>query len=590
MYDDPKLKWRARLVLFGACLVVFFTGFELKQPWVKVGPIGFTDSELAAGFFILTCAAWAWVDRARFFTFRKLDLAVLLFTLSNYLSVMGAVDKAGALKFALRMTYAALVYFGISRLPSHSRSHIVVAGATTAALIVITVVGLFENFTRFVYWPDVLSPWQEALTTFGAFYNVRGTSTMPYPTVLSAYLELALALAMAFGLWLLAREQLSLAGRRLLAAAFVIVIAAVMIVQVYTYTRTALVTTPLAMLTAAALAMIYGYGRKVAGWFVLAALLLVAALASTAFTSNTMATRLGISEQQTRYAAEYQVVSFPDSIKTGQKSTARIRITNTSDVNWSPAGSDAVQFTDRWMDYATRQEVTVPYILTDLPRSVPPGGQIDLDFDFNAPADPGRYVLVMELAKVGVGWFSAADVVPLAMPLDISASGSKPFSMPETAADFKYITPPSKTPGRGQLWRAAWNAFKANPVLGLGPDQYRHRYPEYLPGVEPDENVRTHNIILEAAVNTGVIGLAAMLFLLATAAWWQFSLVRDRAMKYGARLVSLGLVAALVAYAIHGLTDYLLWQTGMAFMFFTVLGLTAWLADQRSDKRDLTGG
>lgn len=582
MYDDLKLRRRALLVLAGACVAVFFTGFELKRQLITVGPVGFTDTELAAGFFFLTSVVWAWTDRARYFTWRKLDLAVLLFTLSNYLSVSVAVDKAGAFKFALRMTYAALVYVGVSRLPSRARSHIAVCGAATAALVVMTGVGLLENFTRFVYWPEVLSPWQEALTTFGAFYNVRGTSTMPYPTVFSAYLELALALAMAFGLWLLIRRRLSVWGRRALGAAMFVVIAAVMMVQVYTYTRTALLSTPFAMLLAALLAWRYGYGRQVAAWFVAAAVLLVAALGSTTFTSNTMATRLGIAEQKTRYAAEYQVLDFPASIRTGQLSTARIRLRNTSDVNWSPSGMEQVQFTERWIDYATREEVTVPYILTDLPRSVGPGEFIDLDISFNAPADSGRYVLVMELAKVGVGWFSAADVLPLVQPLEIGPAGSQPFTMPETPADFKYKTPPSKTPGRSQLWRAAWNAFKAKPILGLGPDQFRHRYPEYLPGVEPDENVRTHNIVLEAAVNTGLIGLAAMLFLLLSAAWTVFRLVRERSLGRGARLVSLGLAAALAAYASHGMTDYLLWQTGMAFLFFTILGLAAWLEDQRA--------
>lgn len=582
MYEDPKLRLRARLVLFGAFLVVFFTGFELKRPLVSIGPIGFTDSELAAGFFFITCAAWAWVDRARFFTLRKLDLVVVAFVLSNFLSVPVAVDKAGAFKFALRMTYAGLVYFGISRLPSRARSHIVVAGAAAAALVVMTTIGLFENFTHFVYWPDVLSPWQEALTTFGTFYNVRGTSTMPYPTVLSAYLELVGALSLVFALWLLARGNLSQIRKRLLSAAIVVIMAAVMVVQVYTYTRTAMVSTPLSMLLAAGLALACGYSRQVAGWFALAAVLLLAALGITAIISNTMATRLGLSEQEIRYAAEYQVISFPDSIRTGQKSTTRIRIKNTSDVNWSPEGSDAVQFSFRWLNYASREEVQVPYIMTYLPRSVAPGQQIDLDIDFNTPDEPGRYVLVMELAKVGLGWLSTSDVIPLAMPLELDSTGSRVFSMPETAGDFKFVRSVSKkTPDRSQLWRAAWNAFKANPVLGVGPDQFRHRYPEYLPGVEPDENVRTHNILFEAAVNTGVIGLAVMLFMLVYAGWLQFSLVRDRSMRYGARLVSLGLVAAMVAYITHGMTDYLLWQTGMAFMFFTILGLTAWMEDVR---------
>jgi hypothetical protein len=34
----------------------------------------------------------------------------------------------------------------------------------------------------------------------------------------------------------------------------------------------------------------------------------------------------------------------------------------------------------------------------------------------------------------------------------------------------------------------------------------------------------------------------------------------------------------MVAYVVHGVLDFFLWQTGIAFTFFAELGLTAWLA------------
>jgi hypothetical protein len=68
-----------------------------------------------------------------------------------------------------------------------------------------------------------------------------------------------------------------------------------------------------------------------------------------------------------------------------------------------------------------------------------------------------------------------------------------------------------------------------------------------------------------------------LLFLLASAAWYQLKLMRSKAMGEGVRLVALGLAVALVAYVSHGLLDNFLWLNGIAFMFFSQLGLTAWL-------------
>ncbi len=51
-------------------------------------------------------------------------------------------------------------------------------------------------------------------------------------------------------------------------------------------------------------------------------------------------------------------------------------------------------------------------------------------------------------------------------------------------------------------------------------------------------------------------------------------------------VVALGVGAALVMYVLHGMTDYLLWQTGMLFMFFTLIGLVSWLEDQRVQAQD----
>lgn len=597
-YSDARLKRRAFLVLFGACVTVFFTSFELRDPVISVASVSFTTSELAAGFFFLTVLLWALVDGSWFLRPRVMDLAVLLFVLSNFLSVTAAVDKPGAFKFSLRMTYAALVYLGISRLPAKARSHLVVAGAVSGTLFVVLVVGLLESYTDFD-WPRLLSPWHEGIITFGAFYNVRTSSTLPFPTTLAMYLEMMLPLALVFGLWLYQRRIVesgtrfdfkitdyvfnvrlttlpSKTRKRLLYAAIILGTAAAMAVQVYTFTRTALVTVPVSFMTGAVLAWLSGYTRRVVIMFVIAAFMLAAVLGASILFSNKVASRLGLEEPTKRFGAEYTVIDMPASMRISGRENVKVKVKNTSDVSWVPQGSGSVVFSAQWLTYPDAEIVDIPYVISRLPRTMEPGEEAIIDVGFNTPDDPGQYILVMEFFQGGVGWFHFADVPPVTYAIEFDEEGSRPFAT-EPRDKFVENAPVLVSPSRSQLWKAAYEAWKDNPVLGLGPDQFRKRYGEYLTDVQADERVLTNNIFLEALVNTGVPGLLVMIFLLVSAGWYQLKLIRDRALGPGARLVALGLAVALVAYVVHGLLDCFLSQTGIAFIFFTELGLTSWL-------------
>jgi hypothetical protein len=574
---QPNL-WPRRLVLIGAGLAVALASFEVRTPLVTVGPVSFTTSEVAALLFFAAAAWWMATDWRGAVSRRVLDLPVAVFLLSNFLSTAVAADKADALKFSLRMTFAALLYLGISRLPARSRSHLVVAGALTGSLLVVTVVGLLENFVSAVDWPYLLSPWQEVISTFGTYYNLRVASTLPFPTVLSMFLELAFPLALAFGIWFTTRKSARRPEGRLLSPILLIALSGIMAVQVLTYTRSAIVATPLSLLAGASLAWVYGYGRRVVVYFLVGAAMLVLFLGASVVFSNKMATRLGVAEQEKTYAAEYQLLSFPDSITPGNGYSARVRVTNSSDVMWYAEGSDRIFMVYRWLDYPERSDPDFEYINTNLPRDVAPGDTIDMDIKFATPAGARRYVLVIELVKYSVGWFSDAGESPLFIPLDLTKTSAQRFDVPETAESFIAAKPIEISATRTQLWKAAVRMWKEHPVLGVGPGQFRKVYPQYLPEIRPDQRLESHNIFLEAAANTGTLGLVAMVFLLAAAAWTQLKLARSTRTPFTYRLLALALICAMVAYVVHGVLDFFLWQTGIAFTFFAELGLTAWLA------------
>jgi hypothetical protein len=581
VYDEPLFGRRSILVLFGACLAILFSAFEVRQPVFSLWTFNFTTAELATDFFLVTVAIWATASPARFFSRRVLDLAVLLFVISNYLSVLFAADQASALKFSLRMTSAGLVYLGISRLPARYRSHLVVGAAVVVTTLLVTGIGLVENFVPGVDWHSLLSPLQEGVFTFGTYFNVRISASFPFPTVLSMYLELALPLVLAMGLWLMTMEKKTRAWRNRWAVATILAATAILAVQIFTYTRSTLIATPASMLAGAGCALFFGFPRRVAACFGLAVLILAVLLAASVLFSDTMGARLGLEDTGKHYEARYELLNFPDTVQPGGEYTAGLRLTNTSDVTWQKTGSGNFVVTYRWQGYPGEEHLgELDSLTTELPRDVAPGESVDVAARFATPDQAGKYILIVELVKTGVGWFSAGGVTPVVVPVDVGNPGGARFTIPNPPEDFLWVDPKQQSLSRAVLWRAALDIWKDHPVLGVGAGQFRKVYSEFVPGLQPDERIETNNIFLEALANTGLVGLAAMLFLLASAGWYQLRVVTSRSLEPSFRLVSLGLLAALTAYVFHGILDFFLWQNGVTFLFFTLLGLTAWLMEQ----------
>jgi O-antigen ligase len=107
--------------------------------------------------------------------------------------------------------------------------------------------------------------------------------------------------------------------------------------------------------------------------------------------------------------------------------------------------------------------------------------------------------------------------------------------------------------GRLDEWRVAWRVIAAHPVLGVGPEGYRiafgravdDRY-EQAHGRDPLPD-RAHDVLLDVAATTGLVGLAAYGALLLVAGRYVVRALR-RAPPWTA-----GVAAGLVAYAAQSL-------------------------------------
>jgi hypothetical protein len=119
---------------------------------------------------------------------------------------------------------------------------------------------------------------------------------------------------------------------------------------------------------------------------------------------------------------------------------------------------------------------------------------------------------------------------------------------------------------RGNEWRAAVVAFAHHPVTGTGPETFYADYPRYRSRSDGARfglllADKPHNLYLEYAATTGVLGVAAFLFLIAVVFW---------------RVVNIRPPPGLLVVAAATMAGWL------AEVFFSIdvppLAMTGWLA------------
>jgi putative inorganic carbon (hco3(-)) transporter len=104
------------------------------------------------------------------------------------------------------------------------------------------------------------------------------------------------------------------------------------------------------------------------------------------------------------------------------------------------------------------------------------------------------------------------------------------------------------------FWQAGLNMFENNPVLGVGIGNYMEAYPQYAAQGWETVLGHAHDYYLNAAAETGVVGLAAYIALLIAAFRQVSAAVRSapRGIWYG---VALGLLGSLTAVSVHNFVD-----------------------------------
>ncbi|MDD5431412.1 MAG: O-antigen ligase family protein [Candidatus Omnitrophica bacterium] len=128
------------------------------------------------------------------------------------------------------------------------------------------------------------------------------------------------------------------------------------------------------------------------------------------------------------------------------------------------------------------------------------------------------------------------------------------------------------------IFRNSMNMIKHNPILGVGANTFMKNYkkykenPEYM-NIVTSDYLYAHNNFLQLTAELGFIGLAVFLWLLYKLFSESVAIYRKLKDDY-LRIVSLSLIACLIAFLINGLTESSLNSSRVALIFWYLCGFS----------------
>ncbi|NER78264.1 MAG: putative bicarbonate transporter, IctB family [Leptolyngbya sp. SIO1D8] len=127
---------------------------------------------------------------------------------------------------------------------------------------------------------------------------------------------------------------------------------------------------------------------------------------------------------------------------------------------------------------------------------------------------------------------------------------------------------------RINVWMAVIDMIKARPILGIGPgnDAFNKIYPIYQ---QPRYNaLSAYSVILEIAVEAGLIGLAIFFWLLTVTfgqGWRQLQRLREQQSVQAYWLIAA--LATMVGMLVHGLVDTIWYRPQVSTLWWMMLAL-----------------
>jgi len=585
----PALRWISQAALFALAVVL---PFELVKPVAPLGPLQLSSVEvflyLMVGSWLAARAAAWWAGRGRdrvpvlarargplalWRGLSEVHRATALWSLALLLSAALAPDhRTPALKFALRGISGVIAFAAAADLLESRRAigralAALAAGAVLAALLMLLELVIGARAAL------LLRPFHAQ--TFGVLGLARASGPFQYPNIATMYLEAVLPALVAAGV--VAADALgSRRGRRLLALTALGALALVTAI-VLAASRAGLVTALVVLLGLATLAREQPALRRLS--IGLAGALVVVTLIAQAV-SPMLALRLRFWRQGAWYSSGIDPVPGAEPLATALpvsgEAQVRLSLHNIGVLPWPAQGNKPVKLSYHWMSEDAEQVVVLDGVRTDLPHDLGPGERAEVTATIKAPARAGRYLLWWDMVHEHVTWFSDTGDPGQWESIVVGA----PPGRKGKARGARKLTPNSFDEfSRLALWSAGARAFRDHPLLGVGPDNFRHVYGKYLGRARTDERLHANNFYVEIMATMGIVGVLALVTLMVALAR-----AARRAVESRHRVLAFGITAALAAYFIHGTLDYFLEFTPTYALFWLLCG--ALVALERLATRD----
>ena len=379
--------------------------------------------------------------------------------------------------------------------------------------------------------------------------QLRATSTLFYPTITSMFLEVAFALGLVW-----------IASSRLAFAALVLTGAGI----IATFTRAGLITMTISLLFYGG--VLFVRGRRWSGEHTrLTTLALVlAGLVLVSRSPQMLIARMSTEGSQEWYGASYTVPQRltlrPDSFN-----DVPVTLKNEGRIAWQSSEAPPFALSYHWLTPGSEEVLIFDGLRTPFAQAVSPGEEVTMQARVRAPGYPGDYVLVWDVVQENRTWLSLEGVYP---------------GRSTAVVDGQPVGPPLLTRGRMPssvmrmprfvLWSTALRMAREHPLLGIGPDNFRHTYGRYLGLAVWDTRVHANNTYIEVLAGMGTLGALALVWLLVAAA---------RSLKHvlpgaGAALpLAAASAAACLAIGAHALVDSFVTFTPTYVAFAIAAGL-----------------
>jgi hypothetical protein len=528
-------------------LVAAVAPFERPVPGSIFG-FTLTTVELTIAMAIaLGAAAW-WREPASFQWRTPITLPLAAMVVCAFLAAALAPELRGpSLRVAARLAAAVMLFLLVANVASSERIVRQIAGALLAAASVVGAIAILE-LAQLPWVLNALKAFRPGFHVVGG--QLRATSTLFYPTITSMFLEIAFAL----GLVWLASSRLAFAGL-VLAGAGVIA----------TFTRAGLITMTLSMLVYGG--VLFFRTRKWTGEHtrLVALATVLVALVLLSRSPQMLVARLSTEGSQDWYGASYdvprQLTLKPDSFN-----DIPVTLTNKGRLAWQSSNVPPFALSYHWLTVDTEEIVIFDGLRTPFAQPVEPNDDVRMMARVRAPAYPGNYVLIWDVVQEHRTWLSLEGVYP-----------GRSIASVEGAAVGAPLPTRGRMPSsvmrmpRAVLWQTAAEIWREHPLLGIGPDNFRHVYGRHLGLAAWDPRVHANNSYVEVLVGMGVIGVLALGWLMVQAVR-SIGPLLSRASDATLPLVTAAMCACL-AIGAHALVDSFLTFTPTYAAFAIAAGL-----------------